>query len=156
MTALVGENGAGKSTLVKVLTGIYQPDAGDITIDGKSVRFPTPQSAEAAGVTAIHQETVLFDELSVAENIFLGHAPKGRFGQIDRHAMTSKAKDILSGIGAAIDPGVTLKDPRDCEQAPCGDCPRAFHRRARCRHGRTNRGSSAKKKLRNFTNWSKA
>lgn len=110
VTALVGENGAGKSTLVKVLTGIYQPDAGDIRIDGQSVRFPTPQSAERAGVTAIHQETVLFDELSVAENIFLGHAPKGRFGLIDRHAMASQAKDILSGIGAAIDPGATLKD----------------------------------------------
>lgn len=110
VTALVGENGAGKSTVVKVLTGIYQPDEGDIRVDGKSVRFPTPQAAESAGVTAIHQETVLFDGLSVAENIFLGHAPKNRIGFIDKGAMAAHAHDILSSIGAKIDPGATLKD----------------------------------------------
>ena len=110
VTALVGENGAGKSTVVKILTGIYQPDEGEVQIDGKHVRFPAPQSAESAGVTAIHQETVLFDELSVAENIFLGHAPKGRFGLIDTALMTSRANEILSGIGAKIDPNATLKD----------------------------------------------
>ncbi len=110
VTALIGENGAGKSTVVKVLTGIYQPDEGDIRMAGQPVRFPTPQSAESAGVTAIHQETVLFDELSVAENIFLGHAPKGRFGLIDNSAMTTLASDILFSIGAKIDPGATLKD----------------------------------------------
>ncbi|MCA0043535.1 sugar ABC transporter ATP-binding protein [Celeribacter litoreus] len=110
VTALIGENGAGKSTVVKTLTGIYQPDGGRILVDGEEVRFPTAQDASAAGVTAIHQETVLFDELSVAENIFLGHAPKGRFGLIDRKAMRAKAQDILDGIGAEIDAGVRLKD----------------------------------------------
>ena len=110
VTALVGENGAGKSTVVKVLTGIYQPDGGEVCIDGKQVSFPNPQSAANAGVTAIHQETVLFDELSVAENIFLGHAPKGRFGLIDKHAMNENAQAILSDLGALIDPGTTLKD----------------------------------------------
>ena len=110
VTALVGENGAGKSTVVKVLTGIYQPDEGEIKIEGQRVRFPTPQSAESAGVTAIHQETVLFDELSVAENIFLGHAPKGRFGLIDKGQMNERAREILSGIGAKIEPKATLKD----------------------------------------------
>lgn len=110
VTALVGENGAGKSTVVKVLTGIYQPNEGDIRIGGQPVRFPTPQSAENAGVTAIHQETVLFDELSVAENIFLGHAPRSKFGLIDKKAMVARAREILSGIGAKIDPGATLKD----------------------------------------------
>ncbi|MEP5759385.1 MAG: sugar ABC transporter ATP-binding protein [Litoreibacter sp.] len=110
VTALVGENGAGKSTIVKVLTGIYQPDEGDIRIDDIPVRFPTPQSAETAGVTAIHQETVLFDELSVAENIFLGHAPKGRFGLIDTSAMVSRARDILAELGASIEPMTLLKN----------------------------------------------
>ncbi len=110
VTALVGENGAGKSTVVKVLTGIYQPDAGEIRVDGQPVTFPTPQSAESAGVTAIHQETVLFDELSVAENIFLGHSPKGRFSLIDTSAMMTRAREILTGLGANIDPNAALKD----------------------------------------------
>lgn len=110
VTALVGENGAGKSTVVKILTGIYQPDGGSIAIDGKPIHFPTAQDAGDAGVTAIHQETVLFDELSVAENIFLGHAPRGRFGLIDSAAMVDKAREILSSIGAKIDPGTKLKD----------------------------------------------
>lgn len=110
VTALVGENGAGKSTVVKVLTGIYQPDEGEIFFDGQAVRFPTPHAAESAGVTAIHQETVLFDELSVAENIFLGHAPKGRFGLIDTAAMGARARAILDGLGAKVDAHATLKD----------------------------------------------
>ncbi len=110
VTALVGENGAGKSTVVKILTGIYQPDGGHIQIDGSSIRFPTAQDAGNAGVTAIHQETVLFDELSVAENVFLGHAPRGRFGLIDTFAMMDKAREILKSIGANIDPRTKLKD----------------------------------------------
>lgn len=110
VTALVGENGAGKSTIVKVLTGIYQPDNGTISVDGKFVSFPTAQHAATAGVTAIHQETVLFDELSVAENIFIGHAPRGKFGLIDLSAMQAKAGDLLNRIGAQIDPAAPLKD----------------------------------------------
>ena len=101
VTALVGENGAGKSTVVKVLTGIYQPDAGDIQIAGQAVQFPDPQSAESAGVTAIHQETVLFDELSVAENIFLGHAPKGKCGLIDKVVAQHVQAASTNGSGAS-------------------------------------------------------
>ena len=110
VTALVGENGAGKSTIVKILTGIYQPDAGEIALSGKSTRFPNAHAAAAAGVTAIHQETVLFDELSVAENIFIGHAPRGRFGLIDRKKMNRDAAAILERIGARINPAVRLRD----------------------------------------------
>ncbi len=110
VTALIGENGAGKSTVVKILTGIYQPDGGAIRVDGEVVRFPTATDAAAAGITAIHQETVLFDELSVAENIFLGHAPRMRFGLIDTRKMIQEARDILHGIGAEIDPTVRLRD----------------------------------------------
>ncbi|SON57269.1 Ribose import ATP-binding protein RbsA [Hartmannibacter diazotrophicus] len=110
VTALVGENGAGKSTLVKILTGIYQPDEGAIRVGGKVRTFPSAQAAADAGVTAIHQETVLFDELSVAENIFLGHAPRGRFGLIDWREMNRRARELLKRIGANIDPGHRLRD----------------------------------------------
>ena len=110
VTALIGENGAGKSTVVKILTGIYQPNAGKIVMDGQPVRFPTAQAAADAGITAIHQETVLFDELSVAENIFLGHAPRGRFGLIDWAEMERQSKRILDSIGADIDPNARLRD----------------------------------------------
>ncbi|MTH77089.1 sugar ABC transporter ATP-binding protein [Paracoccus aestuariivivens] len=110
VTALIGENGAGKSTIVKVLTGIYQPDEGHILVDGAQTHFPTAQAAGQAGVTAIHQETVLFDEMSVAENIFIGHAPRNRFGLIDRKAMQDRAASILHSIGADLNPAVKLRD----------------------------------------------
>jgi rhamnose transport system ATP-binding protein len=110
VTALVGENGAGKSTLVKILTGIYQPDEGTISLAGEPVSFSSARQAELAGVTAIHQETVLFDELSVAENIFLGHAPRGRFGLIDWRAMNAQAASLLERIGARISPQARLRD----------------------------------------------
>jgi rhamnose transport system ATP-binding protein len=108
VTALVGENGAGKSTIVKVLTGIYQPDEGIIELDGQPVHFPTADAAAKAGVTAIHQETVLFDDLTVAENIWLGHAPRTRWGLIDRSAMRSGAARLLDSIGAKLSPDARL------------------------------------------------
>jgi rhamnose transport system ATP-binding protein len=110
VTALIGENGAGKSTLVKILTGIYQPDEGTITLGGEPVVFASARAAEQSGITAIHQETVLFDELSVAENIFLGHAPRGRFGLIDWRAMNEQAASLLERIGARVAPQERLKD----------------------------------------------
>lgn len=110
VTALIGENGAGKSTIVKCLTGIYQPDEGTIEIDGTPVRFATAQDATAAGITAIHQETVLFDELSVAENIFIGHAPRTRAGLIDWPVLRQRAREILERIDAPLDPDMVLKD----------------------------------------------
>ncbi|MGV1772133.1 sugar ABC transporter ATP-binding protein [Agrobacterium vitis] len=110
VTALIGENGAGKSTLVKILTGIYRPNEGEIVIDGSSVTFANAQAAIDAGVTAIHQETVLFDELSVAENIFLGHAPKTRFGFIDWNGINTKARALMDRLESKIDPTIKLKD----------------------------------------------
>ncbi len=110
VTALIGENGAGKSTLVKIMTGVYQPDGGTILLDGQPVTFPTASQATDAGVSAIHQETVLFDELSVGENICLGHAPRTRFGLVDWTALRAKAREALAGINARIDPDTRLKD----------------------------------------------
>ena len=110
VTALVGENGAGKSTTVKILTGIYRPDGGTIRIDDKPVSFNSPNDAGAAGITAIHQETVLFDELSVAENIYIGHAPRTRFGLIDTAEMHRNAAKILTTIGAPFQSHTQLRD----------------------------------------------
>ena len=110
VTALVGENGAGKSTVVKILTGIHQPTGGDILLNGKKVEFATAHHAAEAGVTAIHQETVLFDDLNVAENIYIGHTPRGRFGLIDNQAMQQQAKALLKDIGADISPTASLRD----------------------------------------------
>src|ERR1700730_7148820 len=87
VTALIGENGAGKSTLVEILTAIEQRDRGEILLDGKPVVCAGPRDAWAAGIAAIHQETVMFDELSVAENIFMGHMPTAPGGRIDWAAM---------------------------------------------------------------------
>ena len=110
VTALIGENGAGKSTLVKILTGIYRPTEGEILIDGNPVTFASAQAALDTGVTAIHQETVLFDELTVAENIFLGHAPRGRFGLIDWRAMNGRATELMHSLESDIDPTIRLRD----------------------------------------------
>jgi rhamnose transport system ATP-binding protein len=110
VTALIGENGAGKSTLVKILTGIYQADSGVVRIDGKEVSLPTAEAAQELGITAIHQETVLFDELTVAENIYIGHAPRNRWGLIDWPALHARAAAILHSIDAPISTRTRLKD----------------------------------------------
>ena len=96
--ALLGENGAGKSTLIKIVSGVYQPDAGEILVDGQSRRLRGPDAARAAGVATIYQELLLFPELSVAENIFLGHAPKSSLGRIDPTAMRARAEDLIASL----------------------------------------------------------
>ena len=110
VTALIGENGAGKSTLVKVLTGVHAADEGTLTFDGAVVRLKGAQDAASRGIAAIHQETVLFDELSVAENVCLGHAPRTRLGLVDWSAMRERTRRALDAIGSAIDPDTRLRD----------------------------------------------
>src|SRR3712207_5238449 len=96
--ALLGENGAGKSTLIKIVSGVYRPDAGEIRIDGREVRFAGPQEAQGAGIATVYQELLLFPDLTVAENVFLGHAPRTRWGGIDWRAMRARAAEILASL----------------------------------------------------------
>jgi rhamnose transport system ATP-binding protein len=97
--ALLGENGAGKSTLIKIMSGVHEPDAGTVELDGRPVRLASPEAAQRAGVATIYQELLLFPELTVAENIFAGHAPRGRrLGAIDWGAMRARAREILASL----------------------------------------------------------
>jgi rhamnose transport system ATP-binding protein len=109
VTALIGENGAGKSTLVKILTGIHAPDAGTILMDGAPVRLRSTQDARRLGITAIHQEAAVFDDLSIAENIFVSERPKTRFGTIDWRAMNERARTLLAELEADLDPTAPMR-----------------------------------------------
>ena len=110
VTALIGENGAGKSTLVKILTGVYAPDDGRILLEGALVHIPNAEAAFHRGITATHQETVLFDDLTVTENVFLGHPIMGRFGLLDWKAMRARTRAILEELEVDLDPEMRLRD----------------------------------------------
>jgi len=103
--ALFGENGAGKSTLIKVLAGVHRPDSGEVLWRGEPASFANPQAAMRAGIATIYQELDLVDDLSVAENAFLGHEPR-RFGFVRRGHMARRARQILARLGhPEIPPG---------------------------------------------------
>ncbi|MFQ6852395.1 sugar ABC transporter ATP-binding protein [Streptomyces sp. 35M1] len=106
--ALVGENGAGKSTLIKVLTGVYQSDGGEVRVSGEPVRFARPFEAQQAGISTIYQEVNLVPLMSVARNIFLGREPKNRFGLIDFPRMNRETTELLDGFGVRVDPKRSL------------------------------------------------
>ena len=109
--ALIGENGAGKSTLVKTLTGIYRPDAGVIRIDGEEVAFTSAQQAMRAGITAVHQETVMFDELTVAENIYAGRQPTCGFPpRIDWARIEAEAEKLFARLEVSLPVRARVKD----------------------------------------------
>ena len=95
---LVGENGAGKSTLIKILTGAYAPDSGEIYVFGQKINNMTPILAEQLGISAVYQNLVLADHLTVAENIMLGALPT-KWGLVDKSEMNKKAEEILAQIG---------------------------------------------------------
>lgn len=99
--ALLGENGAGKSTLMKVLVGVYQPDQGEIYIDGQKVSIQNPRQAHELGISIIYQEFNLIPYLSVAENIFLGREPRAIKGVVDWRRLYTQTEDLLERVGLA-------------------------------------------------------
>ena len=107
--ALVGENGAGKSTLAKILSGVYQPDQGEIWLSGASVRVSSPAHARVLGISPVHQELQLEPYLSVAENIFLGRQPTRRLGIVDYRYMHAEAHRLLCNLGVTIDPAAPVE-----------------------------------------------
>ena len=103
--ALVGENGAGKSTLMHILAGVHHPDGGSLEWDGQRVRaFSDERDAQRAGVAIVFQERSLFGPLSIAENIFAGRQPVGRWGLINRCEQRQRSVDLLARIGLDADP----------------------------------------------------
>ena len=106
--ALMGENGAGKSTLMKILSGVYQRDGGTIELDGREVSFANPKAAQDAGVGIIHQELSLMNDLSIAQNIFIGREPR-KFGfLIDDAQMNRDAAKLFAQMNVQLDPAAMV------------------------------------------------
>jgi ribose transport system ATP-binding protein/rhamnose transport system ATP-binding protein len=114
--ALLGENGAGKSTCVKLLTGFYKPDEGEIILDGAAVELVSPLDAFRRGISVVHQHPGLFGDLTIAENIFIGHMPVDKVGRLDHTIMQSRAAELLELVGLDCDPGIPLNRLRSSEQ----------------------------------------
>jgi rhamnose transport system ATP-binding protein len=102
---LVGENGAGKSTLVKILAGVHPPDDGALLVGGREVVLSGPADARDAGIAIIYQEPILFPDLTVEENIFIGRQPLGAGKRIDRRAMRGHVDELFARLGVRLDPG---------------------------------------------------
>jgi len=112
IVGLIGDNGAGKSTLMKILSGVYQPDEGEIFFEGRRVRIKNPAYARALGIEMVYQDLALCPNLEVAKNIFLNYEPTKRFllfPVIDEITMMKKAEQILSEIDATIPLNVQVK-----------------------------------------------
>jgi ABC-type sugar transport system ATPase subunit len=115
--ALVGENGAGKSTLMKILAGVYRPDGGTIEISGKRMEFASPKESLNAGVSMIYQELALAEDLTAAENIFLGEEPKGRLPfTIDHARIVAETRKLAETYSFEVDTGALVAN------LSVGDC----------------------------------
>ncbi|PKH26570.1 sugar ABC transporter ATP-binding protein [Enterobacterales bacterium CwR94] len=100
--ALLGENGAGKSTLIKVLTGVYQRDAGTVTLEGQAIHPRNTGQAQEMGIGTVYQEVNLLPNMSVADNVYIGREPR-RFGLLDRRTMNKNAEALLAAYGFSLD-----------------------------------------------------
>jgi ABC-type sugar transport system ATPase subunit len=107
--ALLGENGAGKSTLVKIISGIYAPDSGQILFDGQPTRLRAPIEAERKGVAVVHQHRTLVNDLSAAENLFLGHLGS-TWASFSSAQCTERARSLLADLGVPIDPKEVVRN----------------------------------------------
>ena len=108
--ALIGENGAGKSTLVKLLTGVHTPTDGQIYVDGEAVVFRSPLDSQSLGITAIHQEASMFPNMTVTENIFIGHFPRLRGGLVDWKTMRRRTRELIESLDLRIPEDTLVKD----------------------------------------------
>ncbi len=102
--ALMGENGAGKSTLMKIMSGIYPRDGGEMFVDGKPVRPDGPRAAQDLGIGIIHQELSLMNDLTAAQNVLIGREPRRSFGRLDEPALNQKTAEIFASLNLAMDP----------------------------------------------------
>ncbi len=107
--ALLGENGAGKSTLIKIITGVHQPDSGELLLEGRPIRFASTREAQEHGIAAIYQEPSLFPDLDIAENILVGRQPMGRWG-VDWKRMYQDASALLQRLGMSLDPRTKARE----------------------------------------------
>ena len=107
--ALLGENGAGKSTLMNVLFGLYQPEAGEIRVNGKSVHITNPNIANDLGIGMVHQHFMLVDTFTVTENIVLGNEPK-KFGTVNMKKAEQKVRELSEQYGLSVDPAAKISD----------------------------------------------
>ncbi len=109
VNVLLGENGAGKSTLVKIISGVYAKDEGEIWLEGQEVHFRNVRDAQEAGISIIHQELNLLPERTIAQNIFVGREPVNPFGLVDYKKMVEESKKLLRNVGLHLDPNILVK-----------------------------------------------
>jgi len=130
VNAIIGENGAGKSTLMKILSGVYRDYEGSISLDGQEVRFRDTRDAQAQGIAIIHQELNLIPDLSIQENIFLGHELTNRWGLLDQAAMKKETNALLQQLQLKVDPTTPIRKLKVGQQQMV-EIAKALHSKAR-------------------------